>query len=258
MKLYSANFNIQTDESTGETGFVPDRCPSFNTSWSALMLFHDVFEHWFEHQHKYFTGYSAENIGGEMCAMGALWYLHETFNITYRLPVNGLNSATENVIASTIYFFNEDNYTYGSQLISHVPRQKPSESGELEYIIKEIYDTIQAQTGEYATVPEDFKEGKKSATFRKIADLHRYGYNMAAKLFPYNNPNYQFFKDFWEYWKAFFYHNQDPEDYRGDKLKITINKSGGLLDWQAYWNGSRLPKNITPNIFEFKCEHELY
>ena len=69
------SFTIQEDNATGEWGFYPDSANGmdFNTSWLPHMLFHDVFEHFFEGT-GYFTGDAAFNIGGEVAAMGAMSY----------------------------------------------------------------------------------------------------------------------------------------------------------------------------------------
>ena len=65
------------DSDNGEWGLTHDDTQSgdecFNAFWSATGIFHDVFEHAHEHS-KYFRGEAALNVGGEMAAMGAMYY----------------------------------------------------------------------------------------------------------------------------------------------------------------------------------------
>ena len=126
--LYKVKFNIQEDETTGEIGLIPDNCPTFNSSWSAIMLFHDTFEHWFEHQHKYFTGDAAENIGAEIAAMGAMWYIYENFIADFRFNRNSYNDPLTNTVHTITYFFDE-NYHDSFSLIQVSIRKWPYPDG---------------------------------------------------------------------------------------------------------------------------------
>lgn len=258
--LYKVKFNVQEDGNTGEIGLIPANCPTFNASWSPIMLFHDTFEHWFEHQHKYFTGDAAENIGGEIAAMGAMWYIYDNFIADFRFNRNSYNDPQTNTVRTITYFFDENFHDYGTELISKVPRQATSRSGELEYIIAQTHREIHANKVDYID-DEDrqrHKELLKSAKFSTIANLYRYGYNKAERLFPDTYANRDFFLDFYEYWAQFFRINTDPQQFQGAELEISISKTGGVLSWSAYWDGNRLTKKEAPDLYEFAIENGIY
>ncbi len=59
------------DDATGEWGLChANAVGKFNTFWGPDGIFHDVFEHYFEDNHKYFSGNAAFSVWGEMCASG--------------------------------------------------------------------------------------------------------------------------------------------------------------------------------------------
>ena len=231
MHLYTVTLNVQEDNN-GNIGLLPQNCPDFDSIWSTLMLFHDTFEHWFEGQNKYFTGQAANNIGGEIAAMGCLQYLIENFELSGR--TERMYNPSKALVDSITYFFNEEGaaHSFGDKLISHVPQQKPvSHSPELEAIAESTYFEIDK--------PHRPRKGQ-------ILDLYRYGYNLAQRMFPYRPENTDFFWDFWQYWDEFFKRNTDPSTLLNSQFTVRITRNRGKLTWKAEIDGHKLNKNTVP------------
>ena len=76
------------DDNTGMWGMThKETCKldGFNAFWGGRGIFHDVFEHAHELTDPNFRGQYAFNIGGEIAAMGSLWYFHSECNFYNRL-----------------------------------------------------------------------------------------------------------------------------------------------------------------------------
>lgn len=68
---YEVILRLHEDDATGKRGLChANAVGKFNAFWSPDGIFHDVFEHYFEDKHKYFSGNAAFTIWGEMCASG--------------------------------------------------------------------------------------------------------------------------------------------------------------------------------------------
>lgn len=216
---------------------------AFNAFWSGIGIFHDVFEHWHEHKHKYFRGDAAMNVGGEMTAMGAYLYfvdemcLERSLGNSYNYRSNGelMRGGTEGEIIEAI----SCGYTmYGDTLICDIPKQKPCDNGELEYQCEELYKNARKRSlpeksdGEQEY--EQAREYKKSVTLSKIKRLHRFGYRTAERMFPNNWENRRTLNEFIEYWNEFVKYNSAEElanAFRG--LTITVYKRKGIISWKA-------------------------
>src|SRR4051794_4205956 len=95
--IHEVDLRFFQDDATGEHGVshvdtYNDSENPFNAGWGKVMIFHDVFEHWFEKRHKYFKGDYAMNIAGEMVAMGAMWYFFNELGIDNRLDNRSMYS----------------------------------------------------------------------------------------------------------------------------------------------------------------------
>jgi len=214
---------------------------AFNAFWDGMGLFHDVFEHSHEHTNKYFRGDYAMNIGGEMAAMGSLWYYVDVLGVYNRLRSGSMYAPSESMMQTTLSDVQEcitEGYTsYGNTLESNVPYQRPTDNGELEYVISEYWNKVKETNvrTEYEQEKEAGIEYKKSVTFRKIADLHRYGFRMAAKLVPDSWDNRQVLANFIEYWNEFCKNNNAEEMNNAfDGLTVKLYKDQtGLITWKA-------------------------
>lgn len=107
MTKHTVTLKLFQDDATGEYGFAHKNtigadC-SFNAFFTGVGIFHDVFEHWFEYEHKYFKGNYAMNVAGEMAANGACWYLYDTLGLHgYReLSKNSMFNFSENIRHNT-------------------------------------------------------------------------------------------------------------------------------------------------------------
>ena len=84
------SFRMFEDDANGEWGLTHadtfNGSEPFNAFWGDMGLFHDVFEHAHEHS-RFYSGEYAMNIGGELAAMGALWYYRDEMGFYKRLPM---------------------------------------------------------------------------------------------------------------------------------------------------------------------------
>lgn len=243
--------NFFQDEANGEYGLThPNTCDSdsgngFNAFWSGILIFHDVFEHYHEFS-QYFRGEYALNIGGEMVASGATWYYYDIIGLHGVRELNNrsiysfqenIRFSTESLIQDNIYCGNNN---YGNELMSNVPYQKPIDNEELEYQIKELVKNVKDFKYQYARGEQYFEDSeyetavqwKQSVTFRKIANLHRYGYRMAQKLIPDNQHNQNKLRQFIEQMNAFTKNVSAEELTQVFKSMVfTITRNKGLIDY---------------------------
>lgn len=242
------------DDVNGEYGLCHDetqnRNESFNAFWGGQGIFHDVFEHSHEYTNKYFQGDYALNIGGEMAAMGAMWYYYEELGMYdrlnpygYRSPGQSMRDTTYSLVQEAISY----GYTnFGYTLESNVPKQRPTENSELEYQIETFWNDAKNLHFERSgtIIPEQdnqelqsSRDYKRSVTFRKIADLHRYGFRMAERLVPQCSHNRQVLSNFKEYFDKLCKDNS-AEDmnrmFRG--LTIKLYKEAHEISWTGIFH----------------------
>lgn len=213
----------------------------FNAFWDGRGLFHDVFEHAHEFTDRFFRGDAALNIGGEVAAMGSLWYFYSQCGYHARLS-HTFRSPDDIAIQSTLADMQESieygNTRYGNVLECDVPPQKETDDYTLEHIISEHFERIQACIADKNN-DEGRNDGalyKQSVTLEKLANLYRYGYRMAEKLLP--NSSYEngaTMKEFSSFWDEFCKKN-DAEQlanlYKG--IDFSLYRDGeGRLHWTA-------------------------
>jgi hypothetical protein len=234
------------DDANGEFGLAHKETYNesnnpFNAFWSGMGIFHDVFEHSHEFTHKYFRGDYAMNIGGEMAAMGSMLYYIDEMGISNRLR-QGFNwrsngeTMRESTFAEVHEAISSGYCNYGYTLESNVPKQRPSDNGELEYQIAEYYKKVKTLPLSTDENEREFgRDYKKSVTFRKIADLHRYGYRMAAKLVPHNWDNVATLTSFITFWDNFTKNNSAEEmqnSFKGLTIKLYKDENG-FISWKG-------------------------
>lgn len=233
------------DDASGEWGLAHettfDDNNAFNAFWDGLGIFHDIFEHWFENEHKYFKDDFAMNVGGEMCAMGAMWYYISELYMHNRITDRSIYSdgdsmrmTTESEVQEAILY---GYCNYGYTLESNVPKQQPTNNSELEYQIKTFWDNVKgfSPKSNYDQELEDCRNYKRSVSFRKIADLHRYGFRMAERMVPNIRENQYTLIEFKNYWDAFCKQNSAEEManyFRGLTVRLYKN-SDGEISWTA-------------------------
>ena len=244
---------------------------SFNAFWSGIGIFHDIFEHSHEHTNKYFRGDYAMNIGGEIAAMGSMWYYIDQLGMHNRLnnrsihaPSDLMRMSTEDMIQENIEYGGSQ---YGSTLESNVPKQRPTDNGELEDQIAIYWQNVKKMN------PEKNHEGEKefgyqyknSCSFRKIADLTRYGYRMAEKMVPDNWDNRTTLSDFLEVWENFC-KSHPAEEMKNMFSGITfkIYKENDRITWKAILHTADrfyIANDVTltaDNIGHFCAEDHFY
>ena len=243
--IKTVNLIFFCDDANGEYGLThPETVDQgFNAFWNGIGIFHDVFEHSHEHNHKYFKDDYAMNVGGEMAAMGAMWYYFDTLGVynrlgnTYKPPDIVTRDTTEYMIHEAI----EDGWcNFGSELRCNVPYQKPVFNATLEDIIASF--KINGYRFNKRPNFEDIdyqcsKLYQKSVTRSKIARLHRYGYRMAERLVPYNWKNEEILSEFLDFWEKFGKMNPAEElqhCYKG--ITFRIYKEKGIIKWTATLN----------------------
>src|ERR1035437_5395868 len=133
--ILTCNLQLFQDQANDEWGVTHRdtiaEVDSFNAFWDGMGLFHDVWEHNFEFTNKYFRGKGALNIGGEMAAMGAMWYYLNQLGMFNRLNPQSTYTYAQTTIAGTLdmvtervkYGYGE----YGKTLVCNVPSQEKSE-----------------------------------------------------------------------------------------------------------------------------------
>ena len=239
------------DDATGDWGLTHKNTlnsdTSFNAFWDGIGIFHDVFEHSHEYTNKYFKGEYAMNVGGEMTAMGAMWYLFEDLGVYNRMRNNGYNrySPGESMKETTLSLMTEAIYSaychYGYTLESNVPYQKPVNNSELEYQIETMWNNIKDYYPDRNLNDEQeiefVRDYRQSITFRKIADLHRYGYRMAQREISCNNHNRNVLSEFIDYWNDLTKNNQSEDMSRMFKgITFKLYKDHGKISWKATFN----------------------
>ncbi len=270
--VHTVELALFEDEGNGEYGLAHKEThdnpygSSFNAFWDGTGIFHDVFEHWHEFKHKYFRGEGAMNIGGEMAAMGAMWYYFDTLYVGNRFDFARSNtSPSQRVINTTIFDIQEaiqsGNSSFGQTLVCNVPKQKETDNSELEYAIEKYYESVKGyefEPNKYTTEDEaeTAKNYKESVTFAKIANLHRFGYRLAEKLVPQDCENTQTLRDFIRFWDEFCINNNAEDLHRNfSGLTIKLYKEKGVISWTATLEGRHLEtkslKVKTPYLIDF-------
>lgn len=224
----------------------------FNAFWGGMLIFHDVFEHSHEFTNKYFRGDYALNVGGEMAAMGKMMYFIDELEIynrlTDRMKWRGHGELmTGSTIGEVQEAISSGYCSFGHVLESNVPYQKPVENGELEYHIKDYYKKAKDfKVSDDGDQEKEFGEQyKKSVTFRKIADLHRYGYRQAAKLVPNNWDNRETLVNFIKVWDSVCNSISAEEmqsNFKGLTVKIYRDENG-RISWKGIFE-SNFPSEI--------------
>ncbi len=245
--IREVNLIFFQDDANGEYGLTHKETyddnygNGFNAFWDGIGIFHDVFEHSHEFTHKYFRGEAALNIGGEMTAMGAMWYYYDVIGVNNRqINPHSIHPMCESMKRTTLDEVQEsiqEGYCrYGNVLECNVPKQIPTDNYELEYQIQDYWKKVRGFTkfSEYDQEKEAGKGYKKSVSFRKIADLHRYGYRMAKKLIPDNYENRNMMINFINYWN-FFYKDNKAEEMQNYYNGITfkIYKENDIISWKG-------------------------
>lgn len=256
MKSLINQVDLQIFESRGRYGLThketwsPKYMSGFDPFYNGFLIFHDIFEHYFEFKHPYFLNEAAMNVGGEICAMGHAYYYLFDMGISERWSNNYLNIniddifidwvrkvITENCFAT----INHGNIKFGEELVCHVPNQPQTDEWVLEMCGIESFKTCQEQyfNGNYGFdtfkgARNASKKFKDSLTERKILNLLRYGYNQARQLVPNNLENCRMLVDFIEFWDRFCDNNRGSHLIKiADGIRFNVYRGNDKISWDA-------------------------
>jgi hypothetical protein len=235
---------------------------AFDPAWSSELIFHDVFEHSHEGIAP-FTGKYAMNIAGEMAASGAMYYFIEDLKLT-RFPYSkssatGLEAMTQNTLDLISEALSRDNSDWApktlsprnsDKLLCNVPEQAliPSSSNLENDLIRYWQKYVDVSEKSYRN--STALGLRDSISFKKIANLHRWGWWEAKRQIPPSQGNIDAlarFIDAWE-WAC---QAIDPRviAQKCDSIDIIIDTQDSSLEWRIILtlkNGS----NIAGNPFE--------
>lgn len=246
-KLRTVELRFFQDDANGEWGVTHKDTMEqrgtngFNAFWDGRGLFHDVFEHAHEFTDKHFLGESAMNVGGEVAAMGQMWFFINSCGMSNRL-LNSYRSPDDVTLESTFYMMQEaiesGNSSFGYTLESSAPSLPECDDSGLEWIIETHWERIQAcQVAKDTHAEREYcQQYKDSVTLEKLQNLYRYGYEMGRKLFPSDGyRNGSLMSDFVEYWDAFCKrHDAETMARLYGKVEFTLYRDAdNCLAWKA-------------------------
>ncbi|NJL78548.1 MAG: hypothetical protein HC917_06315 [Richelia sp. SM2_1_7] len=211
-----------------DTGYYGLRCSDlFNSFWEGKLIFHDVFEHWFEDTHKYFKGKYAYNISGEIVAYGALYYYVEELGLNNRVPYCNLDKLlVKDHYYKIVEAFKDNYYRYGElQLMCNVPKVRKSII-ELDNAASELWN----QLNETIDIQKLYAAGYNKAILRR---LYHYGYNLAKRLVPYDYNNQEVLYNFICDWNRFTERVRAEDLYSLNYCDAVFNitKRKGIVSW---------------------------
>jgi hypothetical protein len=211
----------------------------FNAFWDQRGIFHDVWEHYFEGQHKYFQGNNSFNIGGEIAAMGHCYYYTNLLRLSARAYNGDEFIATINNIVNISNskmkrYVSQGWPYYGNTLECGIPYQKKSPyADDLAF---EHWHSI--KNVKVATSDERGKESalnyKKSIKLYKLQRLYRWGHRQAEKMVHNNYQNLDTLNKFYSAFTTITERNAKDLslDFKGIEFKI---KGGNRVEWDAYF-----------------------
>jgi len=254
MLLHTATFKIEKDWNTGEYGLIPvnaynDKGATFDAFYNGVGIFHDVWEHFFENTHKYFSGIGAMNIGGETCAMGYAMRYYELVGDKRSLNTrfNFIESAFGTSTTEFEIGVESGGYQFGDEYICNVPDQSKNKMPQyleehLESLWKNWLPTF-VNCKYDCFDPEELDDPRylqseafrASVTWDKFINLTRYGYNRAYQLTKNQSGiNSGVLYDFIEFWEEFCKTiSAEQLSYNYDKITFKVYKVRGVLSWSA-------------------------
>ncbi len=243
---HEVNLRIYRDDDSGIVGTCPsevwrrDDSGQFDPFWQGILIFHDVFEHYFEHTHAAFCGDNAHNVSGEVTAHGHLIYYLHTLECN-RTNVGGGYLDDAGILSGTfgpMYDAITGGHTqYGETFQSDLPDNADTYPDFLESIINKHWQKVQDTQPDTKCREQRAraKRYKKSVTRQALATHYRTGYDMAAALVPNNRHNMWELNEFIDFFDQFC--KAIPAESAllfGDKITVTVRRSkAGLIRWSA-------------------------
>jgi hypothetical protein len=227
------------EDEGGSFGVLPLPCQEqgnggFNAFWGGNgQIHHDVFEHYFEFEHKYFLGDYACNILGEIVATGHTVYYVQCLQCS-RTTIGGGYLADDIIISDTFGLLSEcTEYglsSYGHELMCNIPKQSKDDS-YIEFFIEEYLEKL--KTLKYKPEGEKWY---KSITPNKIINALRWGYKQARRRCPDTNHNRIVMDEFLSYWNEFCEkYTAENLSYYYDRIIFDTHLEHGNLVWNAWF-----------------------
>ena len=230
------------DDATGSWGLAPkgtiNHDNGFNAFWGADGIFHDVFEHYVEGIHPYFSHNGFMTIWGEMCASGhALAYRNLGINnFRYRSnPNRDFTADTIGEVQEVLYELGRGQEPYFfrfdmSKETCLVPYQPcPRNSYELGTTIREYRAQLESYAEEKDVNP------RKAIWMPGIDRNYIYGWKRAQKIIGRDwEHSYQVLDDFLTRWHKFTTRNSaehlwlDDSEYGFYGIRFTVENKGKL------------------------------
>lgn len=174
---YEVILKLHEDDESGIWGLChANTVGTFNAFWEANGIFHDVFEHYFEGTHPYFSDKNEMTLFGEMCASGhGIAYADLGIdNFQYRTPPSGRSFTVDTTTLMEDWVHGHCDWLEYSIEHCRVPRQKEFASASLRYWLNEYEDWIDKHL--------EFCKDLKKLKFNKVKDVYTYGYKTAKTI----------------------------------------------------------------------------
>lgn len=240
---YFVTLMFTEDPVNGDKGLIPYGCTddnegnSFNAVTDGYMVFHDVFEHWFEENHPLFRGECARNISGEVVAGGCFLYFMYMVKLspTLRLPFAGsLVPAWERAIKNTQGML-IDNLAYGGssfggEFITGCKVNWP----HAPYILDETVNEHWYRISQVRPKGESGFRYRKSLSHSKLASCYYFGWQLAESVCPNTEENRETLETFIEFWDKFFKVFDIREEYQQLFYKLRFHV--WVEDEQLLWS----------------------
>jgi hypothetical protein len=232
-KIHSVQLEY-TEDYKGAAGYLPQsvcnspNCGNFDAALGPILLFHDVFEHYFEGVHKYFSGDYAFNTAGEIAAAGASIYYADVLQVSDRGALRGAQWLTHN---KGIY----EPEAFGGILKCNVPTIKldANHTPDLRAYAEVLYkDLLQTVDEDQFRATSDYNAYIQSITPSKIYKLVAYGYRMANKLVPMSYLNGEILNEFIDQFDQFF-KIANRYDLDNTTLQVDVYRDSSAIMWKA-------------------------
>ncbi len=177
---YEVRLRLHEDDGTGYWGLAhSNSIGTFNAFWGADGIFHDVFEHYFEDTHKYFSGTAAFTLFGEMCASGhAIAYSNLGINnFMFRESSDRDYCADTTGLLEDFMYGHQDYVDFSiDRQDCKVPVQKDPDNRTLNYWLNQYEDALY-----------DWKQEERNTNWKKLSmplvrRSYIYGFKQASKI----------------------------------------------------------------------------
>jgi hypothetical protein len=171
----------------------------FNSFFSAIGIFHDIMEHYFEDIHPYFRGEYSFNYGGEIAATGHMLWYHHGLCLGDRLrDLNGYGYNTvEDFSYNNVSLIDELSLgwtRFGDELLCKIPKNPYVLHPNYSSVVQEHWYRWEQSLKEpiHARDAEDTERAqrlRKSLSLSKLQRLYGWGYYTAKRMFPQTDHN---------------------------------------------------------------------